>query len=210
MTEIIIYGDIGENLFGDGVTAKSVKAQLDDASGDISVRLNSPGGDVFEGFAIYNLLDQHDGNVEVTVDGMAASAASVVMMAGSKITMSANSLAMIHDPWTLSVGGADDMRATADLLDKVKASIITTYMTRTSLPESTVMDMMRAETWFNANEAIAHGFAHEVAQSNQAAAYNTAKPWIKNAPTPEKLPEDIETQAAYRVAMARRRLSIDE
>lgn len=210
MTEILIYGDIGENFFGDGITAKSVKAQLDAADGDVSVRLNSPGGDVFEGFAIYNLLDQHSGNVEVTVDGMAASAASVVMMAGSNITMSANSLAMIHDPWTLSVGGSDDMRATADLLDKVKASIVTTYMTRTSLPESTVVDMMRAETWFNADEAIAHGFAHDIAESSQAAAYNTAKPWIKNAPTAEKLPEDIETQTAYRVAMCRRRLAIDE
>lgn len=210
MTEILIYGDIGENMFGDGITAKSVKAQLDAADGDISVRLNSPGGDVFEGFAIYNLLDQHDGNVTVTVDGMAASAASVVMMAGSKITMSANSLAMIHDPWTLSVGGSDDMRATADLLDKVKTSIITTYMTRTSLTEDKITAMMSAETWFSAGEAVEHGFANEVIEGGQVSAYNTAKPWINSAPKPEQLPQDIETQAAYRVAMCRRRLAIEE
>jgi ATP-dependent Clp protease protease subunit len=209
MNEILIYSDIGENWFGDGVTAKAVKAQLDEMEGDITIRINSPGGDVFDGFAIYNLLNQHDGKKTVHIDGMAASAASVIAMAGDSITMAENALMMIHDPWTVSVGSAGDMRATADLLDKVSGSIVTTYRAQTDIEEADLTAMMAAETWMNAAEAIEKGFATETTEST-ATAFNTSKPWINNAPKSDKLPADIETQVAWRASMARRRLALEE
>ena len=209
MNELLIYSDIGENFYGDGITAKGVKSLLDDMQGDITIRINSPGGDVFDGFAIYNLLNQHDGHKTVHIDGMAASAASVIAMAGDTITMAENALMMIHDPWTLSVGSADDMRATADLLDKVSASIVTTYKTQTGIDASEIADMMAVETWFSAEDAILKGFATATTEST-ATAFNASKPWIKNAPKPEQIAQDIETQTVWRGAMARRRLCLTQ
>lgn len=181
MNEILIYDDIGEGFFGGGVTALSVKSQLDKLSGDIKVRINSPGGDVFDGFAIHNLLKDYDGQVDVVVDGLAASAASVIAMAGDTITMADNALMMIHDPWTIALGSSEDMSKTAELLDKIKGSIITTYQSQTSLDEDEISGMMRDETWFNTEEAIEKGFATAKAEAKQSP-MNLEKRWIKNAP----------------------------
>ncbi|MDH3772192.1 MAG: Clp protease ClpP, partial [Nitrospirota bacterium] len=139
MKELLIYSDIGEGFFEEGITTAFVKGELDSAGGeDITVRINSAGGDVFEGLGIYNVLDQYPGNVSVFVDGLAASAASVIAMAGAEIYMAENALMMIHDPYTMAVGSAQDMRETADLLDKVKGSIVTTYLGRSSESEESI------------------------------------------------------------------------
>lgn len=207
MNELLIYSDIGENWMGDGVTAQSVKSQLDGFSGDVDVRINSGGGDVFDGFAIYNLLAQYDGKVTVKIDGLAASAASVIAMAGDEIVMAENSLMMIHDPWTLALGSAVDMRQTADLLDKIKGSIVTTYKNKTGIDDAELSEMMAAETWLSAEESISKGFATATAESKITVS-NIDKPWIKNCPAPEQLNEDIETQTAWRLAANKRKLAL--
>jgi len=200
MHELLIYTDIGESFWGDSVSAQSVKAQLDDmGSGDLNVRINSPGGSVFDGVAIYNLLNQREGKTTVYIDGLAASAASVVAMAGDDIIMADNALMMIHDPWTMSLGSAEEMRATADLLDKIKTSIVSTYESNTNLDSETISEMMEAETWFNADEAVDHGFATSTVEGGQNVS-NIAKPWIQNGPKPEQLAQDMKTQTAWRLA----------
>ena len=115
MNEILIYDAIGEDYFGNGVTAKSIHDQLSGMEGDVVVRLNSPGGDVFQGTAIYNILEQYKGGkVTMVVDGLAASAASVIAMAGH-LTMADNSMLMIHNPWTVAAGDAEELRSNAEL-----------------------------------------------------------------------------------------------
>ena len=210
MNELLIYTDIGESFFYDSVSAKSVKAQLDSMTGDLSVRINSPGGDVFDGFAIFNMLDQYEGKVTVHVDGLAASAASVVAMAGDEIVMADNALMMIHDPWTISVGDSTEMRTTADLLDKIKGSILTTYLSKSGLDEADIADKMAAETWFSADEAIEYGFATAKASEKASIANNLEKPWIKNMPQPAAStePETDEEIVAWRLAINRRRLAL--
>lgn len=203
--EIVIYSDIGESLWYEAVSAKSVKAQLDEMTGDVVVRINSPGGDVFDGFAMHNLLKSHSGRITVKIDGLAASAASVVAMAGDEIVMAENALMMIHDPWTMAVGSAADMRDTADLLDKVKGSIVTTYTSRTGMDSDMVADMMSAETWFDAAEALNVGLATGIEGTSDSIA-NLARPWICNAPEPSQ----EQSNTAYRVALMRRRLALIE
>lgn len=185
MNEILIYDDIGASWFDEGVTAKGVKAQLEEMAGDITVRINSGGGDVFEGFAIYNLLDQHNGNITVHIDGLAASAASVIAMAGDDINMGINALMMIHDPWTFAIGNSSDLAKTGELLDKIKDSIVNTYEKQTELDKNYISDLMAAETWMTADEAISDGFATKP-EENDEKAFNFSKLWIKNAPKQEK------------------------
>jgi ATP-dependent Clp protease protease subunit len=210
MNELLIYSDIGESFFYDSVSAKSVKSAIAGMSGDLSVRINSPGGDVFDGFAIYNMLAQYDGKVTVHIDGLAASAASVIAMAGDEIVMADNALMMIHDPWTISVGDASEMRTTADLLDKIKGSIVTTYLSKTVLDEADVADKMAAETWFNADEAVEYGFATSKVSESAKIANSIEKPWIKNAPRPaaNSQPETDEEIIAWRIALNRKRLAL--
>jgi len=170
--EIIIYEDIGEGFFGGGVTAKSISDGLKEHKGakNIDVRINSYGGSVFEGLAIYNQLKQHKASINVYIDGIAASIASVIAMAGDKITMAENGWFMIHDPWGFAVGTAEELRAEAAVLDNIKGSIVDTYAKRTdSLPEF-ISGLMADETWMNAEQAIDNGFADETEDSKLLAA----------------------------------------
>jgi ATP-dependent Clp protease protease subunit len=185
MPEILIYSDIGPEEWG-GVSAKAIKAQLDTMSdaAEITVRINSPGGDVFDGFAIYNLLAQHPAKINVKVDGWAASAASVIAMAGDTVEMAANALMMIHNPWTMAIGDSANMRKTADLLDQIKGSILTTYKSKTDMDETDIAGLMDAETWFDAQGAIEAGFASAIVGKSERVK-NTVKSWIRNAPQPE-------------------------
>jgi len=207
MNEILIYSDIGDSMWGDSVSAQSVKDQLDSMTGDLTVRVNSPGGSVFDGFAIYNLLNQREGKTTVYIDGLAASAASVVAMAGDEIIMADNALMMIHDPWTMMLGSAEEMRDTADLLDKIKGSIVTTYESKSNLDAEAIADMMTAETWFNAAEAVEHGFATATTDGKQTVT-NIAKPWIQNAPKPEQIAQDTTTQTTWKLALNKRRFDL--
>ena len=152
--EIDIYDEIGGGWTGDGMSAKRFRNELRDVKAKrLTVRINSPGGDVFDGFAIYNSLRDHEGHVTVKVDGLAASAASVIAMAGDEIRMSRNAFLMIHDAWGMVVGTADDMRAQADAMEKITAKIAEAYAQKSQRPVDEFRAKMKAETWLTAEEA---------------------------------------------------------
>jgi ATP-dependent protease ClpP protease subunit len=149
----------------------------------LNVHINSPGGDVFEGNTIYNLLKNHPATVNVYVTGLAASIASVIAMAGDKIIMPKNAMMMIHDPAMMAFGTADDMRKNAGTLDKVKQTLVAAYQTKTGLNEAEIKTIMTDETWFTADEAVAMKFADEVADEVKiAAAWSTDLSKFKNTP----------------------------
>ncbi|PUB82393.1 MAG: hypothetical protein DBP02_15175 [gamma proteobacterium symbiont of Ctena orbiculata] len=208
MAEILIYDVIGEDWFGDGVSAKKVKDQLDGIAGDdeITVRINSPGGDVFDGFAIYNLLKQANAIIRVVVDGYAASAASVIAMAGDSVEMAENTYLMIHNPYTFAIGSADDFRAEAETLDKIKGSIVNTYVKRSGDDPEVVSAAMDAETWYTAQEAVDAGLADLVIDASESKIENLKKPWINKAPKIVTEQPNQETPE-FRIA-ARKRLPI--
>lgn len=170
--EILIYEEIGENWFG-GISAKQFAKDLKDL-GEIdalTLRINSPGGDVFDGNTIYNLLKSHKAEKTVHIDGLAASIASVIAMAGDNIYMADNAMMMIHPAWGLVMGNADDMRKAADLLDKIDRSILRTYQKRTGMAEDELRDMLLAETWMSAEEALENNFIDEITDPLEMAAH---------------------------------------
>lgn len=159
--EILIYDAIGKDFWGDGVTAKQFDTDLK-AFGSVrrlNVRINSAGGDVFDGVAIFNTLARHSARKTVYVDGLAASAASVLAMAGDEIRIGAGAFMMIHNAWGLAIGNASDMRRTADLLDSVSAQIADIYARRTGNDVKAIAQWMQDETWFDPDAAVKHGFA---------------------------------------------------
>lgn len=190
MNQIDIYGDIGESFFGDSVSASDVKSQLSSMSGDVLVRINSAGGSVFDGFAIYNLLNEYSGEVTVKIDALAASAASVVAMAGDAIEMADNALFMIHNPWTIALGDSKDMKKTADLLDKIRDSIVTTYQSRSDLSADEISDMMNEETWLNADEAMKKGFITSKSSDSVEISNKIEKPWMNRVIEPSSSEPD--------------------
>jgi len=163
--ELLVYEDIGENWWdGGGITTKTVKQQID-AAGNYSkilIRINSPGGDAFEGIGIYNLVRATKKPVEVNVDGIAASSASIIAMAGDDIVMGPNALMMIHNAWSWCMGYASDMRKMAEALDKISGAIAQTYVTKTKKELTDVLALMDAETWMTAQECLDGGFCTEI------------------------------------------------
>lgn len=151
-----------DSWFDDDITPKQFKSELTNSEGDIVVWLNSPGGDVFAASQIYNMLKEYDGKVTVKIDGIAASAASVIAMAGSEILMLPVAMMMIHNPATVIFGEASDLQSGIDMLSEVKESIINAYEQKTSLPRNKISKMMDAETWFSAQKAVELGFADKV------------------------------------------------
>lgn len=178
--EVLIYGEIGDDLFG-GVSAATFAAELKKAGrlDRITLRINSPGGSVFDGMAIYNTLQAHPAQVETHIDGLAASAASIVAMAGQRIYAAENSILMIHSPWALVIGSADEMRAMAASLDKIGEGMAKTYARRTGKSIGEMQKWMEAETWFSAEEAIAAGLADEIAEPMKVAASWDIMAWRK-------------------------------
>ncbi len=148
-----------ETWFGDEVTPKQFKAELSSDEGDITIWINSPGGDVFAASQIYNMLMDYKGKVTVKVDGIAASAASVIAMAGTDVYISPTGLMMIHNPMTIAFGDAGDMEKAISMLSEVKESIINAYEIKTGLSRTKLSHFMDAETWFNAKKAVELGFA---------------------------------------------------
>ena len=148
-----------ESWFDDDVTPQMFKDELQGGSGDITVWINSPGGDCVAAAQIYNMLREYKGNVTVKIDGIAASAASVIAMAGSTVLMSPVSMMMIHNPATIAFGDHTDMQRAIDLLNEVKESIINAYVLKTGLSRAKLSHLMDAETWMNANKAMELGFA---------------------------------------------------
>ena len=162
--EILLYGDIGESWFSEGTGAKQFVEDLK-ALGKIknlSVRINSAGGSVFDGMAIFNAIDRHTARKTVYIDGLAASAASVIAMAGQSIIMAENGIMMIHDPFGATMGNANDMRKMAESLDKVKVAMILSYKRKTPLLEEEIAELMSEETWMTAKEALEKGFVTEI------------------------------------------------
>jgi ATP-dependent protease ClpP protease subunit len=170
--EIWIYDEIGASFFG-GVSANRVAKDLK-ALGkvkEITVRLHSPGGEVFDGFAIYNLLKQHPADVHVSIDGMAFSIASVIAMAGDTIHMADNAMLMVHEPWLFTIGNAEQLRKDAELLDKLSGNIVDAYQKRTKQKEQFIKDLMVAESWLKATEALEYGFIDQITDALKLAAH---------------------------------------
>ena len=157
-----------ETWFGDEVTPAAFKTDLSGGSGDVTVWINSPGGDVFAAAAIYNALKEYPGKVTVKIDAMAASAASVVAMAGDKVYISPVGHILIHNPSTIAFGDSEEMLKAKQLLDSVKESIINAYELKTGLSRTKISHMMDAETDMPAQIAVALGFADEILYGGQA------------------------------------------
>ncbi|CAN7438625.1 head maturation protease, ClpP-related [Paraburkholderia terricola] len=173
VAEIRIYDEIG---FW-GTDAKTFIAQLDTAAAsatEVIVAVNSPGGDVFDAFAIYNALRRYAGKVTARVDGVAASAAGLVVMAGDQVVMPENAMLMIHNPWTIALGSAADLRSTADMMDKARDGILAAYRRKSGQTDEELTAMMDAETWLTALEAQSLGFCDVIEEPVRLAASTNA------------------------------------
>lgn len=158
--ELVLYGPVGARFDdGDGMLSVHVINALATVEGDLTVRLNSGGGSIFEGMAIYNALKRHDGRITVKIDGVAASAASLIAMAGDRIEMPLGATMMIHNPSGVTMGPADEHRKTADVLDLLAGTVAEIYHERTGRSEPELRQMMHDETWMTADDAVRLGFA---------------------------------------------------
>lgn len=163
MRTLFLNGPISdESWFGDEVTPKLFKDELAAGDGPISVWINSSGGDVFAAAQIYNMLMDYPNDVTVMIDGLAASAASVIAMAGTEVQMSPVAMMMIHNPATVAIGDSEEMKKAVKMLDEVKESIMNAYEIKTGLSRDKISRMMDAESWFNANKAVELGFADKI------------------------------------------------
>lgn len=168
--DIGIFDVIGEDFWtGEGVTSKRVAAALRNIGpeNDVTVNINSPGGDLFEGLAIYSLLKEHKGKVTVKVLSLAASAASIIAMAGDEIQIARAGFFMIHNAWTLAIGNRHDLRDLADFLEPLDRSMADVYSVRTEEPIETMQAMMDAESWIGGSDAVSDGFADSLLASDQ-------------------------------------------
>jgi ATP-dependent Clp protease protease subunit len=188
--EIWMYGSIGTSWGDGGITDDQFRKELTSLGKvtTINLRINSVGGDVFQGFAIYNLLKAHPARVVVDVDGMAASIASIIAMAGDEIRMAANSMMMIHNPMGFAMGGADEMRRTAALLDQVKGNLADTYAKRTRNQRAQLEAWMDDETWLTADAAVEHGFADAITQEQRVSASFEMLAHFRNVPSALRKP----------------------
>lgn len=157
---LVLNGKISdETWYGDEVTPKLFEKELNAGTGNITVWINSPGGCVFAAAQIYNMLMEYKGDVTVKIDALAASAASVIAMAGTKVLMSPVSLMMIHNPMTIAIGDSREMQKAGEMLDEVKESILNAYEIKTGLNRTKLSHLMDGESWFNAKKAVELGFA---------------------------------------------------
>lgn len=161
--ELELYGTIAEqSWFDDDITPAMFKEELFSGTGPIVVWINSPGGDCIAASQIYTMLMDYKDDVTVKIDGLAASAASVIAMAGTKVLMAPTAMMMIHNPATIAMGDHTDMEKAIKMLDEVKESIINAYEIKTTLSRAKLSHLMDAETWMNANKAVELGFADDI------------------------------------------------
>ncbi len=151
-----------ENFWGDEITPQEFRSELESEEGDVTVWINSPGGNVFAAAEIYTMLREYKGSITVRIASIAASAASVVAMAGDRVEMSPTALLMIHDPITVAMGNAKDMEKAIETLGEVKESIINAYAAKSGMRRTRIADLMSNETWMNAKKAVEMGFADVV------------------------------------------------
>lgn len=160
--EVYIYDIIGGDIFGEGITAARLVPELQKITAKtINVRINSPGGVYFDAVTIHNALVRHPATVNTFIDGLAASSASLIAMAGERITIAENAMVMVHEAWAFAVGPAADLRKEADTLDMASEGMAKTYAGRTGQPLAKILDLMKAETWMTADDALELGFATE-------------------------------------------------
>lgn len=165
---LFLNGTIAEDSwFDDDVTPQMFKEELMDGNGNITVWINSPGGDCVAAAQIYNMLREYEGKVTVKIDGIAASAASVIAMAGDTVLMSPVSMMMIHNPMTVAMGDTAEMQKAIEMLSSVKDSIINAYEIKTGLSRAKLSHLMDAETWMDAGKAVELGFADEVMKRSE-------------------------------------------
>lgn len=189
--EILMYDAIVDSAleaeYWGGVAPEPFVAQLRAITAStIHLRINSPGGSVFGARAIETALREHKAKIVVHIDGLAASAATFIAMAGDEVVMSPGALFMIHNAWTFAYGNAAELKNTAALLDKIDGTLVATYAARTKQAPEQIADWMAAETWFTADEAVAHGFADSITEPEAKPAANAAAWSLKaylNAPT---------------------------
>jgi ATP-dependent Clp protease protease subunit len=205
--EVLLYDVIGGDWFGEGVTAKAFREALKPHRGKaVNLRINSPGGDVLEAAAIMAALDDHKGRITADVDGLAASAASFLMMAADEIRVGSNALVMIHDPHGGVRGTARDLRDHADLLEKVKGQILDAYGRKSQAGRDQLAAWMEAETWFTGQEAVDAGLADRVTEPVRVAALAQNMPLVakfryRHAPAiPQDGPEWEATRRRQEVA----------
>ena len=186
--EIAMYGVIGESFWDDAISANTFHRMLNDLPStvnELDIRLNSPGGDVFDGMTIYNRIRSFDGTVNVYVDGLAASIASIIMLAGDKVVMGHGSMVMIHKPMTFAYGNANELQDRIDTLNDVEDQLVRIYKNRTDLEAHNIRNLLAEETWFDSTQAIEKGFADEMIEDDEAievAAYLDMANFIKKKP----------------------------
>lgn len=199
--EMYIDGEIVTDEYEDTDTSAAGFRDALKSLGDvknINLHINSPGGSVFEGIAIYNMLKQNSAHINVYVDGLAASIASVIAMSGDAIFMPSNSMMMIHNPWTMAVGNANELRKQADDLDQITKASVQTYLAKAGnkLDKETLTQLMDNETWLTAQEAVDYGLADEVMEANKAAASINKRFAERYRHVPEQLIKQAEQKDA--------------
>lgn len=180
-SKLILEGPISDaTWWGDEVTPALFREELKAQKGDVTIVINSGGGDVFAGLSIYNALREFDGYVTVRVDGLAASIASVIAMAGDKVIMSPGSMLMIHKPWTMVAGDVNELEKAKEILNGIEESIVPIYASRTGMSKEEIVSMLEAETWMTAEQAVDQGFADELIEAKSKSSFSDA---IKSALT---------------------------
>lgn len=173
--ELIIDGEIAdESWWDDEISPAQFRAELEAGEGPVTVWINSPGGDCFAASQIYTMLREYAGKVTVKIDGIAASAASVIAMAGDQVLMAPTALMMIHNPATFAFGDTAEMQKAIEMLDEVKESIINAYELKTGMQRAKISRLMDAETWMNARKAVELGFADGMLEASTKAASDTS------------------------------------
>lgn len=211
--EVYIYGDIVPYKWDDtDTTAKSFKDDLD-SLGDIetlNIYINSPGGEVFNGQAIYTILKRHKAKKNVYIDGLAASIASVIAMAGDAIFVPKNAMMMIHRPWTFAIGNMDDMLEAAASLEKIGKSIKATYMERFTGGEEKFDELYNAETWLTADECLEYGLCDEITEEKQIAACVDSEILARYKNVPDSMKAQKELQGGGALTESERTALIEQ
>jgi ATP-dependent Clp protease protease subunit len=197
--DIFIYGEITKYAWEEygEVSSTTFKNELDELGevDTINLYINSPGGSVFEGIAIHNMLKRHKAKVIAYIEGLAASIASVIPMAADEIRMPKNSMMMVHNPWTFTMGNAVELRKAADDLERIGQSAIQSYLQKAGnkLDEETIKQLLNAETWLSADEALSYGLCDVVEEANQMAASISEEVFSQYKNVPKQLIEQKQT-----------------
>ncbi len=224
---LYLDGEISdETWYGDEITPQAFKDELNAGEGNITLWINSPGGDVFAAAQIYNMLMDYPYDVTVKIDALAASAASVIAMAGTRVCMSPVAMLMVHNPATIAIGDSEEMQKAIDMLSEVKESIMNAYELKSGLSRNKISKLMDAETWMNAREAKKLGFADEILFSDGTEPDDDGKEpdddteiemlFSRKAVTdsllskliPKRAPAQKDTKPAVKAADLRKRLSL--